>query len=119
MIQAQGVEYLLSEVVRSPLRPMVAMFIQHLASVRSCLYTQHLIGKPGGESGVGDPDDGANLGTLPLRRSHAAPTSRRGLKHETESCSFALGIGVRIRPRDSFARLAATSWRAGRRAALD
>ena len=74
MIQAQGVEYLLSEVVRSPLRPMVATFIQHLASVRSCLYTQHLIGKQGGERGVGDPDDCANLGTLPLRRPHAAPS---------------------------------------------
>ena len=43
MIQAQAVEYLLNEVGRSRLRPMVATFIPQLASVRSGLYTQHLI----------------------------------------------------------------------------
>ena len=47
MIQAQGVEYRLSEVVRSPLRPMVATFLEQLASLRSCLYTRHLIEKRG------------------------------------------------------------------------
>ncbi|PYX58022.1 MAG: hypothetical protein DMG76_10290 [Acidobacteria bacterium] len=53
---------------------MVATFLQQLASVRSCLYTRHLIEKQGGASGIGDPDDCANLGTLPLRRPYAAPS---------------------------------------------
>ena len=82
MIQAQAVEYLWSEVVRSPLRPMIATFILHpssiihqLASVRSCLYTQHLIAKRKEKLALAiELDDCANLGALCLRRRYVAPS---------------------------------------------
>jgi len=75
MIQAQAVQYLLSEVVRSPLRPMVATFINNSPSVWSCLYTQHLIDKREQKVTMAiQVDDCANLGILSLRRPYAAPS---------------------------------------------
>ena len=82
MIQAQAVEYLLNEALRSPLRPTVATFIPQLASLRSCLYTQHLIEKR-------EENECANLGILSLRRPYTAPflchLAAGGFWHETES----------------------------------
>src|SRR5258708_2987942 len=106
---------------RSPFRPMFETFIQQLASVRSFLYPQRLIEKREEKVAMAIQIDGrANLAILSLRRSYAAlfpgHLAAGGLRHETESCSFALGVGNRIRPRDSFAQLAAASWRASRRA---
>lgn len=72
---SQAVEYLLSEIVGIRLRPMVAPLIQQLASVRSCLYTQHLIAKRKEKLALAiELDDGADLGALSWRRRYVAPS---------------------------------------------
>ena len=72
---SQAVECVLSEVVRIRLRPMVATLIQQLASVRACLYTQHLIAKRKEKLALAiELDDCANLGALSLRRRYVAPS---------------------------------------------
>jgi len=79
MIQPKLCDTRKSGVVRTHLWPIVATFIQQLASVLSCLYTHHRIDKRGEKEKVAlaiKVDECVTLGTITLRSStslHFAP----------------------------------------------